>query len=201
MSDSPAGSQPNDTFGISGLNWRGAAGPAAGGPAPGRARRHGQGRDRGRGQHRGAGHAGPAPAQARPAARTTSPAWPAPGHRRAASHRTTPQPAAAATTAWPRRTRYIRRPARGSPPAATDHHALHTCYRRAAPHPVVTRGKIHSAPCARPGPAKLPQHARPGEHACRLARSARGPTPNSAGRSPQHGQPARQRGLITGSGG
>src|SRR5690348_16122255 len=34
--DSPAGSQPNDAYGISGLNWRGAAGPAAGGPEPGR---------------------------------------------------------------------------------------------------------------------------------------------------------------------
>src|SRR6266568_5162844 len=33
-SDSPAGSQPNVTLATSGLNWRGAAGPAAGGPAP-----------------------------------------------------------------------------------------------------------------------------------------------------------------------
>src|SRR6266516_4047922 len=38
-SDSPAGSQPNDTLAASGLNWRGAAGPApAAGSAPGRTR-------------------------------------------------------------------------------------------------------------------------------------------------------------------
>src|SRR5215475_11274166 len=36
-SDTPAGSQPNEAYGTSGLNWRGAAGPAATGPGPGRA--------------------------------------------------------------------------------------------------------------------------------------------------------------------
>src|SRR6478672_13183521 len=35
-SDSPAGSQPNEMYGTSGLNWRGAAGPAVTGPGPGR---------------------------------------------------------------------------------------------------------------------------------------------------------------------
>src|SRR5215475_5936470 len=34
-SDSPAGSQPNEAYGTSGLNWRGAAGPAAAGRGPG----------------------------------------------------------------------------------------------------------------------------------------------------------------------
>jgi len=40
---------------------------------------------------------------------------------------TAPRPAAAATTAWPRRTRCIRRPARDSPRTTTGYHVLHTC--------------------------------------------------------------------------
>ena len=67
MSDCPAGSQPNEAYGTSGLNWRGAACRRRPRTGPDRAHPDGEGRDRGGGQYRAAGHAGPAPAQPGPA--------------------------------------------------------------------------------------------------------------------------------------